>query len=55
MNYAKDLEYPKMKLTDPLLHCLHRVCEKENKIKFFIACKILGAYVAMSIYDDRPI
>ena len=53
MNYTKifiyNLEYLKMKLTNPLLHCFHHMWEKENEIKLH--------YVQNSviIYDDRLI
>ena len=42
-----------MSLTDPLLHYLNRICEKENVIKF---CYVLNyRCLAMIIYDDRTI
>lgn len=41
-----------MKLTGPLLHCLHHVCEKDNEIKFHYAQN--PGFLAMIIYNDRP-
>lgn len=31
-NDQTNLEYPQMKLTEPLLHCLHQMHKKENEI-----------------------
>ena len=42
-----------MTLNDPLLHHLHHMCEKENKIKFHYAKS--HRCLATIVYDDRPI
>ena len=42
-----------MTLNDPLLHHLHHMCEKENKIKFHYAQN--HRCLATIVYDDRLI
>ena len=44
-----------MTLTDPLLHCLHHMHEKENETKFYYTQN--SSYMATIVYDtyDWPI